>query len=477
MPTRPVPWGPALLDSSASWGYKVDMRRIRPIALITLLAMVAESPARSQEIPYSRYRLGNGLTVILHEDNRLPLVSVNLWYYVGSKDEPPKRSGFAHLFEHLMFMGTEKVPTGQFDQRMEAGGGHNNATTSADRTNYFATGPKELLDLLLFLEADRMQGLGKAMTLEKLDVQRGVVRNERRQSYENRPYRKAELEIPGWIYPRDHPYSWPVIGSHEDLESASVSDVVNFFDGFYFARNASLVIAGDFDPDEARRLVEKYFASLASRPALRRPTVLAASLDGMLRRTLRDAVRLPLVTFAWHSPGLYADGDAELDILANVLGGGKSSRLYRRLVYEKKIAQSVDVYQYSRYLGGQFRIEILGGPGEDDIARVAGLQEIERTVDEEIARLIREGPTQREVDRARNSIETSFWRNLESLGQRADLLNRYQFYFDDPGAIGRDVKRYRDATPATVAKAAKTVLREDARLVLHVLPKQKAAGE
>lgn len=464
----------ASLDSSTSRGYKVGMRLHRRLAPVLLL-LVSVSPLRAQEIPYSRYQLENGLTVILHEDHRLPLVSVNLWYYVGSKDEPPMRSGFAHLFEHLMFMGTENVPTGEFDRRMEARGGHNNATTSSDRTNYFATGPKELLDLFLFLEADRMQGLGKAMTLEKLDVQRGVVRNERRQSYENRPYATAELEIPGWVYARDHPYSWPVMGSHEDLESASVSDVVGFFDSFYFARNASLVIAGDFDSVEARGLVEKYFAPLASRPALERPKVRAAKIEGLLRKTLRDSVRLPLVTIAWHSPALFADGDAELDVIANILGGGKSSRLYRSLVYEQKIAQSVDVYQYSRYLGSQFRIEVYGAPGENDEARLRTLTAIEKTVDEEIDRLVREGPTQREVDRARNGIETSFWRNLESLGEKADLLNRYQFYFGDPGAIGRDVKRYRDVTRAAATETAKKVLRKDGRLVLHVLPKEKEA--
>jgi len=444
--------------------------------LAAALTALPTAPLTAQEIAFTRHRLENGLTVIFHEDHRLPLVAVNLWYGVGSKDEPPGRSGFAHLFEHLMFMGTEKVPIGEFDARMERVGGHNNATTSEDRTNYFESGPRELLDLFLFLEADRMAGLAKAMDQEKLDVQRGVVRNERRQSYENRPYGRMELEIPAWIYPEGHPYRWPVIGSHEDLESATVADVVGFFEQFYFPANASLVVAGDFDPHDARELVDRYFAPLPKRAGVPRDPAPPALIDGTIRKTLRDGVRLPLVAFVWHSPALYASGDADLDVLANVLGGGKSSRLWRSLVYEKKIAQQVDVHQQSRYLGGEFRIEVYGVPGDDAAARAKTLDEIERAVDAELAELRRDGPTRREVERALNGIETSFQGQLEPLGQRADLLNQYQFHFDDPGAIAADLARYREVTPQSVRDVGARVLDPARRLIVHVLPDESSAA-
>jgi len=427
-------------------------------------------PVKAQEILFKRYQLPNGLTVILHEDHRLPLVSVNLWYYVGAKDEPRGRSGFAHLFEHLMFMGTEKIPYPQFDVAMEKFGGSNNATTSRDRTNYFETGPKNLLETFLVLEADRMAALGASMTQEKLDAQRKVVRNERRQSYETRPYGKAYLEIPGRIYPEAHPYHNPVIGSHTDLERATVEDVKEFFKHFYYPHNATLVVAGDFDPAEARKLVEKYFgvlsfgssASLPERKAASK--VPAARIQGTLRATIPDSVELPLSIFVWHSPAFYKDGDADMDILASIVGGGKSSRLYRSLVYDKKLAQDVSAYQSSGYLGSEFHLHAYARPGVSQ-------DEIEREIEGEIERLKKEGPTQREVERARNTIETSFWKTIESLGKRADLLNQYEFYYNDPGAIAKDRARYEAVTPASVQKWAQEALKADARLILRVVPK------
>jgi predicted Zn-dependent peptidase len=425
--------------------------------------------ASTQEIPFTRFELPNGLKVILHEDHRLPLVCVNLWYYVGSKDEPPRRSGFAHLFEHLMFMGTEKTPYGVFDSTIEKGGGSNNASTSTDRTNYFEWGPRELLETFLRLEADRMAGLGAAMTQEKLDTQRGVVRNERRQNYENRPYGKMQLEIPQRIFPPEHPYHNPVIGSHEDLERASVDDVKDFFARYYFARNASLVVAGDFDPAEARSLVEKHFGPLPSRPPLERPTPAAPRLDRVLKDNLVDDVELALSAFVWHSPAMFAAGDSELDLLASILGGGKSGRLYKRLVYEKKLAQNVSVFQASRHLASEFRILAYARPGVSQ-------DELEAEADKVVDELLHDGPTQREVDRARNGIEAAFWHEIESLRERADLLNRYQFHLDDPGGLARDLERYRNATVEGVSEWARKVLRRDARLVLRVVPR-KSAGD
>lgn len=445
--------------------------------LAALIVALPGSFAAAQKIAFERYTLDNGLTVILHEDHRLPRVAVNLWYYVGSKDEPKGRSGFAHLFEHLMFMGTKNVPIGQFDNIMEGAGGSNNATTSSDRTNYFESGPRELLELFLFLEADRMTGLSRAMTLEKLDTQRGVVRNERRQSYENRPYGQLWLEIPALIYPAGHPYHHPVIGSHTDLENAAVSDVIDFFDGFYFPANASLAIAGDFDPGEARALVKKYFGAIPRREKITRGKPPLPTIEGTLRKTLTDAVELPLACFVWHSPAFYSEGDADMDIIADALAGGKSSRLYRRLVYDKKLAQDVSAYQSSSLLGSKFIIQVFALPGAGTKENLARLGAIEREVDAVVAGLQEDGVTGREIGRARNSTESAFWSDLESLEEKADLLNRYLFHFGNPGAIERDLGRYSKITAGSTSAWAKKVLKPNGRLILHVLPEEKKGGQ
>jgi len=445
----------------------LDFRPHAAAVIAIAASSVMTSALLPQEIPFTRFELPNGLKVILLEDHRLPLVSVNLWYYVGSKDEPRGRSGFAHLFEHLMFMGTEKVPYPEFDVIMEKSGGSNNATTSQDRTNYFETGPRELLETFIFLEADRMASLGDAMTAEKLEAQRKVVRNERRQSYENRPYGQAHLVVPERIYPKGHPYHNPVIGSHEDLEAATVDDVKDFFSKFYVPRNASLVIAGDFDPAEARRLVEKHFGPIADRPPATRVTAAPPSrIQGAQKVELKDSVELPLSQYVWRSPAAFKDGDAELDILAGVLGAGKSSRLYKSLVYEKELAQEVEVYQASSYLESEFHILAYARPEASQDA-------IEAEIEREIERLKAEGPTASEVERAKNKLETAFWKGLEGLGERADRLNRYQFYFDDPGALARDRARYNAVTPESVKKWAGEVLKTDSRLLLRVVPNKK----
>jgi zinc protease len=435
--------------------------RLLAALLLACAAPIGLAPA--QEIAFTRYELPNGLTVILHEDHALPLVALNIWYYVGSKDEPPRRSGFAHLFEHLMFMGTDRFPYPEFDTRMEKGGASNNATTSTDRTNYFESGPRELLETFLELEADRMGFLGKSMTQEKLDSQREVVRNERRQRYEIQPYGKVHLDVPKRIYPSGHPYHEPVIGSHEDLEAATVEDVKSFFGDFYFPRNASLVLAGDFDPEEAKKLIAKHFGPLPSKPALKRAVPEPPAIQGPLRATITDAVSLPLVAFVWHSPAYFRPGDAEMDTLATALGAGKSSRLYRRLVFEKKLAQEVTVAQRSHFLSSELWIQILARPG-------AALDEIESEVDAEIARLKSEGLTAREVTWARNRFEMGHFQGVQGLDDRADLLNRYQFHFGDPGSIEKDLGRYAEVTPEGARDWARKVLDDKARLILRVLP-------
>ena len=319
---------------------------------VSCLSVITMASAQKLSVPFEKYRLDNGFTVILHEDHRLPIAAVDLWYRVGAKDEPVKRSGFAHLFEHLMFMGTWRAPEGEFDQLMEKGGGANNATTSSDRTNYFSWGPANLLPTLLWLEADRLEHLGDAMNQKKLDLQREVVRNERRQSYENEPYGMAELEIDGLMYPEGHPYHIPVIGTHEDLVAATVDDVKGFFATWYVPNNCSLVVAGDFDPASTKKLIASLFGSLPKKPEPPHRDAAPVRLEKKKEKTLTDAnVQFPRVSMVWHSPKAMAPGDAECDIIGKILSDGIISRLQKRLIYDETLANSVMAFQQSQRLG------------------------------------------------------------------------------------------------------------------------------
>jgi predicted Zn-dependent peptidase len=398
-------------------------------------------------IAFDTFVLENGLPVILHVDRSCPLVAVDVWYHVGSKDESPGRTGFAHLFEHLMFMGSRNAPYPAFDAIMESWGGHNNGTTSNDRTNYYEIGPRNLLETFLWLEADRLATLPDVITDEELERQRKVVQNERRQSYENRPYGRAELVVPESMYPPEHPYHWPTIGSHADLEAATVADVRAFFERFYRPSNASLVIAGDFDPAEARALAEKYFGWQPKLPPPERAAppahpVLASNVEA----ALTDRVQLPRLRLTWHSPALFASGDADLDMAAHVLGGGKSSRLYRALVFEQRIAQDVFAYQGSQMLGSLFQVGATAKPDQT-------LDRVTAAINTEIERLASQGPTEAELTRARNTHLADFYKGLDHLQTRADLLNHYQHVLGDPNGVSRDVARYERTTIASVRDA------------------------
>ncbi len=416
-------------------------------------------------IPFDKFVLDNGLRVILHRDQTSPLVAVDLWYHVGSKDEQPGRTGFAHLFEHLMFMGSAHAPYPAFDAIMENWGGHNNGTTSNDRTNYYEIGPANLLETFLWLEADRLATLPSVITDEELDRQRKVVQNERRQSYENRPYGRAELIVPETMYEPTHPYHWPVIGSHEDLEAATVADVRDFFDRFYRPSNASLVIAGDFDPAEVRRLCDRYFGWLPARPAP--VTVTAGSINvrplaADQRRSVTDRVQLPRLRIEWHSPALFAPGDSDLDLAAQILGGGKSSRLYKSLVFEQRIAQDAWSYQSSLLLGGLFGIGVTAKPGQS-------LDTLERATMAVIDRLATGGPTEAELARARNSHCADFFKSLDSLQTRADLLNHYERLLGNPDGMAQDLARFERATTHSVRDAFARICSAK-RLVLTIVP-------
>ncbi len=420
-----------------------------------------------RKIPFEKFVLPNGLTVIFHEDRSSPLVAVNLWYHVGSKDEEPGRTGFAHLFEHLMFMGSKNAPYPSFDSIMESWGGHNNGTTSNDRTNYYEIGPTNLLETCLWLEADRLATLADVITEEELERQRKVVQNERRQSYENRPYGQSELVIPDAMYTADHPYHWPTIGSHADLEAAGVADVRAFFERYYLPSNASLVVAGDFDFAAGRALVEKYFGWIAKRPAPARRTPPPTVLDGNREITLTDRVQLPRLRLCWHSPPLFARGDADLDLAAQILGGGKSSRLYKSLVFERRLAQDAFAYQSSQMLGSLFHVGVTAKPG-------VTLEQVQKAVDEELQLFASKGPTDAEVERARNSHLADYYKSLDHLQTRADILNHYEHLFGDPDGVDRDLARYEAANPSSVrGELAATIARS--HLALRTVPDGTAA--
>jgi len=428
-----------------------------------LIAMTTN--AHAIDIPHEQYQLDNGLNVILHEDHDLPQVVVNLWYGVGAKDEQPGRSGFAHLFEHLMFMGTVNLPGSGFDERMEAFGGWNNAWTSEDATDYYEAGPSNLLETFIWLEADRMRDLGRAMTQEKLDLQRDVVRNERRQGVEDTPYGIVWEALNPALYPPEHPYGHTVIGSHEDLMAATLGDVTSFFDTWYVPNNASLVIAGDFDSEQAKAWIEQYFGNIAKKDLPERRGVPIVDKPVQPTREETDNVALPMTLMTWHTPAAFQAGDAGNDLTASILGDGKASRMYERLVRNDKIAIEVDVWHYSQLLGSVFGISAKPADGHT-------VEEIEAAVLEEIARLAAEGPTDAEMERILNQTEVAFIQGLEGLQSRASALNRYRYMAGRPDFAESDLQRYRDLTKDDV-KAAASKLTEDRVSRIRVRPEKK----
>lgn len=434
-------------------------------ALLVACALPATVAAQSLRVPYTTFTLPNGLKVIVHEDHSVPIVTVNTWYHVGSGDERPGRTGFAHLFEHLMFMGSQHVPTGQFDQLLEASGADNNGSTTEDRTNYFEDGPTNALPLMLYLDSDRMGFLLPELTAEKVDLQRGVVQNERRQSYENQPYGLAEENILRRLYPAGHAYSWPVIGSMADLSAATIDDVRQFSRTYYTPTNATMVIGGDVNPIAVRRLVERYFGDVTRGPAVTRTQPPPVNLDADVYATLEDRVQLPRVYNAWHSTRAFSPDDASLSVLADVLASGKSSRLYRRLVYEMQIATQVTAYHDALKADGSFRLSSTARPGHD-------LNELQQVIGEEIRRLVETGPTAREVQRVINQTEARFLDRMErvgSFGGKADQLAFYDYFVGTPDYFQTDLDRYRRVTPADVQRVAREHLQRH-RVVLSVVP-------
>lgn len=449
---------------------------VRRLLLVAALAAAVFVPASAWQgaappeisVDVTKFTLPNGLTVILHEDHRVPQIAVNLWYHVGSAWEKPGRTGFAHLFEHLMFEGSGHVKEGLFDDLLEAAGGTNNASTTEDRTNYFELVPSNALDLPLYLESDRMGYLLDIVTPTLVDSQRDVVKNERRQRYENTPYAMAYVRMSELLYPPGHPYHWPVIGYMDDLSAASQQDVVDFFRKYYSPANASLVIAGDINTAEARRRVEYWFQDVKPGAKPEPLQVPQATLTHVIKDTLTDQVQLPRIIIAWLTPPWFAPGDADLDITAGVLANGKNSRLYKRLVYDMQLAQDVSAAQESARFGSVFSIEITARPSTDPPATV--LARITSVVDEEIEKLRRTAPDAREVDRVRNGFEAGFFNRLEQVADTADEMNAYYTATGDPNYFGKDLARYRRLQPADIKTAVERWLPADRRLELSVVP-------
>ena len=431
------------------------------------VGLSAQAPVLS--VPNTQFTLPNGLNVILHRDTTVPVVAVNTWFHVGSGHERPGRTGFAHLFEHVMFEGSMHVPEGAYDEWLEAAGANNNGSTNVDRTNYYVDLPSNALDLALFLESDRLGYLLDDKAPDKINGQRDVVKNEKRSSYDNQPYGQAFLELPALLYPPGHPYSWSTIGSMDDLTAASFEDVARFFRTYYVPNNASLVIAGDIDLAETRKLVEKWFSEIPRGkdvPKLAPPTPV---LDGVKRKTLTDRVQLPRLYLAWHTPALLQPGDAELDIVSNLLTGGKNSRLYRRLVYDMQIAQDVSAFQQSQALGSNFLIIATARPGQT-------LDKLQAVIDEELDKLRATAPEDREMQRALNQVEANFFRSMERVGGfggKADQLNSYYKATGTPDYFAKDLARYRAVTAAGVKGVVEKYLLKDRRVELSIVPGEK----
>lgn len=434
----------------------------------------AEPVAKRPEIAYEALTLPNGLHVLLHRDSSLPLVAVNIWYHVGPRNEAKGRSGFAHLFEHLMFSGSRHVGR-DFDVLLESVGATNvNGTTSYDRTNYFETVPRDQLDMVLWIESDRMGYLLDVLDQGLLDVQRDVVKNERRQSFENAPYGPSYLQLLDALFPAGHPYSGAVIGSMADLSAATLDDVKTFFRDYYTPSNATLAIAGDFEPAAAKASIQKYFGTLVDRPKKPTPTpTLPEPRFG--RYVVEEPVELAEVTFGYRTPPAYTKDDPIVDVAMSILAGGKATRLYQSLVVEQKLASDVSASQDSNQLSGITTVGATAATGKT-------IAELEAALDAALERLERGGPTPLELERAKRGILLSTLKSLELLNGpggetgRAGLLQRFAHYTGDPGYLPKWVEQIEKVSAADVQRVLREHLRRDERVTVVTQPRPKAAS-
>ncbi len=447
------------------------MKHLKKQAFFLLMLLFVQSSFAQKiediNIPYKKFVLKNGLTLIVHEDHKAPIVAVNVWYHVGSKNEKPGKTGFAHLFEHLMFNGSENFDDDYFQALERVGATDLNGTTNQDRTNYFQNVPTSAFDLALWMESDRMGHLLGAITQEKLDEQRGVVQNEKRQG-ENQPYAIAYELLTKNSYPAGHPYSWTVIGSMEDLDAASLEDVHEWFKKYYGAANATLVIAGDVNADEVKEKVEKYFGDIQPGPPLSRPQVNIAKMKGTKRIVAEDRVPQARIYKVWNIPEWKSKDVVLLDLASDILSSGKTSRLYKRLVYDDQIATDVYAYVHSKEIGSQFAIVATAKPGVD-------LSTVEKAIDEEMAKFLNEGPTEKELKRVKTQYFASFVRGIERIGGfggKSDILAQSQVFGGSPDFYKTKLKRVKAATAEDIKNTAVKWL-SDGVLILEIHPYPK----
>jgi zinc protease len=472
------------LEEAVTWKKRVLVKYGSLITALLILVGGACGPVWATELPaakplvvptlpYEKYTLPNGLEVILYENHKLPLVAVDLWYHVGPVNEKAGRTGFAHLFEHMMFEGSEHVGEKAHIKYLEgAGASDYNGTTDYDRTNYFETLPSNQLELALWLESDRMGFLLETLDRAKLTNQRDVVRNERRQG-EGTPYELADEEVGHLLFPKTHPYYGNVIGSHADIEAARLNDVRDFFQHYYTPNNASVAIAGDFDRAKVKALVDKYFAPIPRGPEVEKLAVVTPPIESERRATVTDTVQLPRVSIAWLTPQAFKPGDAEAEFFIRVLGSGKTSRLYRKLVYEQQIAQSVRCANQSLVLASMAACDVTARPGVKP-------EDLEAAIDKEIALLREKGPTQAELDGARAELLTNKIRGLQRLGGFggvADMMDRYNQYLGDPGYLPKDIARYQAVTTASVREIGQKVFGGNQRVVVYAVPGKKVTDD
>lgn len=419
----------------------------------------------SIKIPFETYKLPNGLTVVLSEDHTTPTVAVNVWYYVGSKNEMPGRTGFAHLFEHVMFTGSGHVPYGLHDKLTEGVGGGNNGSTNNDRTNYYETIPSNYLETALWLESDRMGFLLDKLDLAKLNAQRDVVKNERRQGVDNQPYGRVPEILSASMYPKGHPYSWSVIGSMDDLTAASEEDVKSFFRLYYAPNNATLAVVGDFDPAQAKAWIQKYFVDLPKGQMVQRPNVALGKLDASKRLVYEDRVQVPRLYIQWPTVGFKNDERYALGMMAAILSGPRTARLTKALVFDSQKASQVSAFQNSAEDVGVFQVTVIPRPE-------SSLTELEAAVDQVIQKFIAEGPTAEELQKAKSGLELNFLRGLESnLGKAEELINGSVF-FNDPARFRTNYQKTLSVTADDVKRVASKYL-TPSRIVLSVVPKGK----
>jgi len=434
------------------------------VALCAAELRAADPDAAKITLPLRDSVLGNGLRLVLHEDHAAPLVAVSIWYHVGSKDEPTGRHGFAHLFEHVMFQGSKHVPEDTYFRDLERVGGTNfNGTTNSDRTNYYETVPRNRLELALWLESDRMGFLLDHVDNQTFAGQRDVVKNERRQNYENAPYGMVPQFIAEALYPPSHPYHHLTIGSPQDLDAATLDDVKQFFRTWYVPNNATIVVAGDIDPDTTLKLVTQYFGPIPPGTLPERPPPPSVQLTGETRVDIEAGVELSRVVTVWPTPANFAPGDGELDLVARALIAGGTSRLYKRLVYDDQTAQDVSAHQSSQQLGSRFEISATAKPGHTP-------EELLKAIDEELARVRDGGVTDAEIGRARTGFLSTAAFDLEQVGRRADRLNAYAHYTGDPGFLPKDIARYEAPTATSLRDAVRTWLPPDRRVVVMIRP-------